>query len=71
MCGIVRRSQSLEDKDLIIIFTDGEANKGTVDAEILIENYKEAQSLLGKSSCVPISAFTIGHYVPVLLDKVR
>ncbi|XP_039271221.2 uncharacterized protein LOC120345745 [Styela clava] len=57
-------------RDCIILFTDGEANEGELNAKKLIEKYKRVQSNMNRNSDVPVSAFTIGGYRPDLLIEI-
>lgn len=56
--------------DCIVLFTDGETNTGLEDAEQLIQNFKAAHEKLNKKHSIPLSALTIGQYMPVLLTQV-
>lgn len=58
-----------ESRDCIILFTDGETNTGEEEADVLVKKFKTAHDKLNKQSSVPLSAFTIGQYMPVLLTE--
>nr|XP_039272044.1 uncharacterized protein LOC120346391 isoform X2 [Styela clava] len=67
---VLKQDSGKHDRDLIIVFTDGMANLGETDPEQLGIKYKNYQKTMNKTSCVPISAFTIGQYAPVLLKEI-
>ncbi|XP_078586728.1 uncharacterized protein LOC144868411 [Branchiostoma floridae x Branchiostoma japonicum] len=54
----------------IILFTDGQANQGIIDAAELVQEYNSKMAGLGEGVCLPISTFTIGDYRPKLLCEV-
>nr|XP_039272042.1 uncharacterized protein LOC120346390 [Styela clava] len=66
---VIAKNPSPHSRDCIILFTDGETNTGEQDVEALVKNYKERQDNMGRKTCVPVSAFTIGQYLPVLLAE--
>lgn len=51
----------------IILFTDGEANRGLQDPVELVQKYRSEQT---KTKCVPVSAITVGGYQARLLIEV-
>ncbi|XP_039272469.2 uncharacterized protein LOC120346726 isoform X2 [Styela clava] len=67
---VLKQDSEKHDQDLMIVFTDGMANSGETDPEQLVIKYKNYQESMNKTSCVPISAFTIGQYAPVFLNEI-
>ncbi|XP_039272467.2 uncharacterized protein LOC120346725 isoform X2 [Styela clava] len=67
---VLKQDSGKHDRDLMIVFTDGMANLGETDPEQLVIKYRNYQKTMNKTSCVPISAFTIGQYAPVLLNEI-
>ena len=67
---VCRKYEDEETRDLIILFTDGSANKGITKAEALIFAYQEAFQKTGKKLSIPLSAMTVGDYKPKLLYEV-
>ncbi|XP_078576317.1 uncharacterized protein LOC144861991 [Branchiostoma floridae x Branchiostoma japonicum] len=76
--GIIKGVELFKDSDQesafrngIIVFTDGEANCGIIDADGIVAAFNAAkEESLSSSACLPISTFTIGSYRPDLLYQI-
>jgi len=57
-------------RDCIILFTDGQANDGITEPKKLVREFKLRVERSGRTTGIPVSAFTIGDNQPYFISQV-